>query len=143
MGRNADIVRSGYEHFAVTGDMRSEVVAPDFVWDMSHYSGWPEEQTYDGVDGARTFLRSWSGSWNDWELELESLHEAGDHVLAIMHQSARSKEAGLPVEMTFAMLWTLRDGMELRMEMYSDPAEAMRAAGLQDHSSATRPGPAP
>ncbi len=132
MGRNADIIRSGYEHFAATGDMHSEIVAPDFVWDMSHYSGWPEEQTYHGIDGARTFLRHWSASWDEWELEVRSLHEAGDQVLAIMHQSGRSKEAGLPVEMHFAMLWTLRDGLETKMEMYSDPAEAMRATGLQD-----------
>ena len=135
MGRNAEIIRSGYEHFAITGDMPAEIVATDFVWDMSHYSGWPEEQTYDGVDGARTFLRRWSESWDDWELEVESLHEAGDQVLAIMHQSGRSKEAGLPVAMTFAMLWTVRDGMQLRMEMYSDAAEAMRAAGLQDRDA--------
>jgi ketosteroid isomerase-like protein len=135
MRPNADIVRGGYEHFAATGDMHPEIVAPDFIWDMSHYIGWPEDQTYEGVDGARTFLRLWAGSWDDWEVEVQSLHEAGDQVLAMMHQSGRSKEAGLPLEMTFAMLWTLRDGMEIRMEMYSDPAEATRAFGLQAHGS--------
>ena len=133
MGRNAEIVRSGYEHFAATGDMHSEIVAPDFVWDMSHFSGWPEEQTYDGIDGARTFIQRWSEAWNEWEIEIQSLHEAGDQVLVIMHQSGQSKEGGLSVEMTFAMLWTLRDGMEVKMEMYSDPEAAIRASGLQDH----------
>ena len=133
MGRNAEIVRSGYEHFAATGDMHSEIAAPDFVWDMSHFSGWPEEQTYDGIDGARTFIQRWSEAWNEWEIEIQSLHEAGDQVLAIMHQSGQSKEGGLSVEMTFAMLWTLRDGMEVKMEMYSDPEAAIRASGLQDH----------
>lgn len=130
MGRNVEIVRSGFDHFGATGDMLADIVAPEFVWDMSHYSGWPEEQTYHGIEGARTFLRRWTGAWDDWELEVESMHDAGDQVLVIAHQSGRSKEAGLRVEMTMAMVWTLRDGKETRMEMYSDPSEAMRAVGL-------------
>ena len=34
--------------------------------------------------------------------------------------------------MRFAQVWTLRDGLQTRMEMYSDPAGAMRALGLRD-----------
>jgi ketosteroid isomerase-like protein len=32
--------------------------------------------------------------------------------------------------MSFAMVWTLRDGKHARMEMYSDPGEALKAVGL-------------
>jgi hypothetical protein len=31
--------------------------------------------------------------------------------------------------MLIAMLWTFRDGKEARMEMHSDPAEALKAVG--------------
>jgi hypothetical protein len=37
--------------------------------------------------------------------------------------------------MAFAQVWTLRDGLETRMEMYSDPAEARRALGLEETSA--------
>jgi hypothetical protein len=33
--------------------------------------------------------------------------------------------------MSFAMVWTLRDGLAVRMEMYADWAEALKAAGLE------------
>jgi ketosteroid isomerase-like protein len=33
--------------------------------------------------------------------------------------------------MCFAQVWTVRDGKEIRMEMYADPAEAIEAVGLQ------------
>ncbi len=33
--------------------------APDFVWDMSKFRGWPEQQTYEGMEGARAFMRDW------------------------------------------------------------------------------------
>jgi ketosteroid isomerase-like protein len=132
MARNLDIVRAGYEYFARAGELPADIYAPDFVWDMSHFDGWPEDQLYHGVAGTRAFLAAWTEAWEDWELEVESLHDVGEQVLAIMRQRGRSKTSGLPVEMSFGMLWTLRDGKETRMEMYADPAEARRAAGLSD-----------
>ena len=132
MGRNLDIVRGGYEDFAALGDLSEDMYSPDFVWDMSHFEGWLEEQLYQGVGGARAFLRGWTEAWDDWKLEVESLHEAGEQVVAIVRQSGRSKSTGLSVEMSFAQLWTVRDGKQTRMEMYSDPAEAMRAARLPE-----------
>jgi hypothetical protein len=33
--------------------------------------------------------------------------------------------------MSFAMLWTLRDGKQTRMEMHSDVGEAPKAVGLE------------
>ena len=131
---NLEIVRDGYERFVGTGELPVDIYAPDFVWDMSHFAGWPEDRLYHGVEGTRAFLDAWTEVWDDWQLEVESLHEAGDQVLAIMRQRARSKSTGLEVEMTFGMLWTVRDGKETRMEMYYDPAEAIRAAGLTDRS---------
>ena len=100
---------------------------------MSNFHGWPEQQVYPGADGARTFLREWSDAWEDWELEVEALHDAGDRVVALMHQRGRSKAAGMPVEMSFAQVWTLRDGKEARMDMYSDSGEALEASGLEKH----------
>lgn len=132
MTSSLEIVRGGYEHFAATGELDADIFAPDFVWDMSRFRGWPEAPLYHGIDGARTFLRAWVEGWDDWTLELEVLHDAGEQVVALMRQSGRSKATGLPVEMMFAMVWTVRDGKQAHMTMYADPAAGMRAAGLSD-----------
>jgi ketosteroid isomerase-like protein len=129
---NVEVVRRGYERFMATGDFADEVATPDFVWDMSNFHGWPEQQVYEGVDGARAFLREWTDAWEDWVLEVDSLHDAGDKVVALVHQHGRSKAAGMPVEMYFAQVWTLRDGKQSRMDMYSERAEALEAAGLPE-----------
>jgi ketosteroid isomerase-like protein len=34
--------------------------------------------------------------------------------------------------MSFAQVWTVRDGRQARMDMYSDRAEALEAAGLTE-----------
>jgi ketosteroid isomerase-like protein len=127
---NVEIVRRRYEHLAATGDPITETIALDFVWDMSKFRGWPEQQTYEGVEEARRFLRDWLEAWDDWEVEVQELYDAGDKVVAVMRQSGRSKTSGLPVDMSFGQVWTIRDGKLARMEMYADPVEALEAVGL-------------
>jgi ketosteroid isomerase-like protein len=129
--QNVDLVRRGYEYFVANGELAAGVTAPGFVWDMSNFRDWPEQQTYEGLEGARVFLRDWLEAWEDWEIDLDALHDAGgDKVVAVVHQHGTSRSTGLRVDMTFGQVWTIRDGKQARMEMYADPAEALEAAGL-------------
>ena len=132
---NVEIVRRGYEQFAATGDFLAINTTVDFVWDMSKFRGWPEQQTYDGVEGARAFHRAWLEAWDDWELEVEAFHDAGDKVVAIVRQRGKSKTSGVPVDMAFGQVWTFRDGKSARMEMYADPVEALEAVGLSEQDA--------
>jgi ketosteroid isomerase-like protein len=129
---NVEIVRRGYEQFVATGRVVGELASPDFVWDMSNFHGWPEQQAYEGIAGAEAFLRDWAAAWDDWELEVEALHDAGQKVVGLMRQRGRSKSAGMIVDMSFAQVWTFRDGKQTRMEMFSDRDEALKAVGLED-----------
>jgi ketosteroid isomerase-like protein len=126
-----EVVRRGYQHFLRTGDLTDEFIGPGFVWDMSTFRGWPERKTYDGIEGAREFITDWTSAWDDWRLEVIELVDAGDEVVAILHQSGTSKATGLDVDMDFAQLWTVEGGRETYMRMYADPDEALRAAGLR------------
>ena len=129
---NVQIVQRGFEHFEATGGFPPDAVDPEFVWDMSTFRGWPEEQTYPGVEGGERFLRAWLAAWEDWRLEVESLHDAGDKVVAVVRQQGRAKATGMRVDMTFAQVITVRDGQQVRMQMYADPSEAFEAVGLSE-----------
>jgi ketosteroid isomerase-like protein len=129
--RYMELVREGYDRFKETGDpLELDEATPDFAWDMSKFSGWPEQAVYEGVEGSRAFLADWTAPWEDWQLELEELHDGGDRIVAILRQHARSKLTGMPLDMRFAQLWTFRDGRRARMEMYSDVDQALRDVGL-------------
>ncbi len=128
---NVEIVRRGYAHRQATGEFLEEIIAPDFVWDMSKFRGWPEQRVYVGIEEARKFIREWTAAFDDWAIEVDALHDAGaDRVLGIMRQRGRAKSTGLPIDMRYAQVFTIRDGKQTRMEMYSDPDEALRAVGL-------------
>lgn len=109
-----------------------DIIAPDFVWDMSNFHGWPEQQVYEGLEGAQAFVDEWAAAWDDWTLDVEAYHDAGEKVVVLVRQRGRSKAAGMPVEMYFAQVFTLHNGNETRMDMYSDPNEALRATGLAE-----------
>jgi ketosteroid isomerase-like protein len=90
-----------------------------------------ERQVYVGAQGADDFFAEWGSAWDDWEVEIEALHDLGDKVPAIVKQRGRSKLSGIPAEMQIAHVWTFRDRKYTRMEMYADPAEALKAVGLE------------
>jgi ketosteroid isomerase-like protein len=125
-----ETVRRIYEHFAATRELPAAPFAPDFVWDMSTFSGWLEQPTYDGFEGAREFVGDWVGVWERWDVELEEVHDAHDRVVVVAHQFGRAEETGVPLEMRWGQVWTFRGEQLIRTENYADPAEALEAAGL-------------
>jgi ketosteroid isomerase-like protein len=131
--QNVEIVRRGLEYFLANGEPLEEILGPDFVWDMSTFRDvLGVQESYEGVEGVRLFIREWTEAFEEWELEVEEYHDAGEKVVAVCRQRGRSALGGVPVEMLFAQVYTLRDGLEIRMEMYADPAEALKAVGLTD-----------
>ena len=127
---DVELVRRAYTHTQATGQVYAEGFAPGFIWDMSKYEGWPEQQRYEGADGAQRFLDDWTGAWDDWELRIEGIYDASDKVVVVVHQQGRARITGMALDMVFAQTWTIRDGRLARMDMYSDPADALEAAGL-------------
>ncbi len=71
-------------------------------------------------------------AWDDWELEVEDCVDAGELVIVIVNQRGRSKATGIPVDMRFAHVRSLRDGVAFRMQMYASVDEALEAAGLSE-----------
>jgi ketosteroid isomerase-like protein len=128
--QNVEIVRRGFEHWATTGEFLGTPHA-DFVWDMSTFRGWPERQTYPGIEGFRRFNAEWQEAWDEYAFEVEDCIDAGNQVVIIARQRGRSKATGVPVEMHLGQVWTMHGGQAIRMQMYASPGEALVAAGVQ------------
>jgi ketosteroid isomerase-like protein len=76
--------------------------------------------------------------WRDFveavggELELETVHDAGDRVVTIATIRGAGEASGIPVENRFGQVWSLRDAKVSRMDSYYEVSEALEAAGLQE-----------
>jgi ketosteroid isomerase-like protein len=53
-------------------------------------------------------------------------------VVTLAHQSARAARSGVPVDMTFGHVLTVREGLITRIEIYAEQTEALKAVGLEE-----------
>jgi ketosteroid isomerase-like protein len=63
-------------------------------------------------------------------ITLTDLQDVGDNVLATCEMEVRGTGTGLEVATTAYMLFTLRDGLAVRLAIYLDEAAAREAAGV-------------
>ena len=55
-----------------------------------------------------------------------------DQVIAVLRNSGRAKLSGVETDLTFAVVYTLRDGKVARGREYLTREEAVEAAGLSE-----------
>jgi ketosteroid isomerase-like protein len=129
---NVDVVAASYRQFAAT-QRPTGFLAPDLVWDLRTFRGWPDQEEYLGPDGFMEFLAKWREPYDEWDLELEDVVDAhDDRVVAVVRQRGRLKGAGSWVELRFGIVNTVAGGLIRRMEVFATPAEALGAAGLRE-----------
>jgi ketosteroid isomerase-like protein len=71
-------------------------------------------------------------SFGEMKSEVEEWIDAGERVIAMVHNYGRGRRSGVPVDNLEAHLWTVRDGLLLRLQIFATRAEALEAAGLRE-----------
>ena len=87
---------------------------------------------YFGLEGVREWLRDLLASFGELKVEVDEWIDAGERVIAIVHTYWRGRRTGVPVDKLEAHLWTVRDGLLVRLQIFPTRAEALEAAGLRD-----------
>jgi ketosteroid isomerase-like protein len=110
---------------------------PDVVYDVSHVRDWPDAQTFRGLDGITEMARNWYAVWDFW-FELKELHDLGrDRCLLISEFRMTGAESGVPLDhVQWSQIGTARRGRWVRVENYTDRADALRSAYSLSISSA-------
>ena len=124
---NLAILQRGFEYFAETGDQLWENYSEDVVV-RDHES--PDQAEYVGLEGVRHWLADWSSAWDEWEIEVEEMIDAGNAVLVLIHHSARGHASGMRMDSHDGMLFTMRDGKVIALDYYTGRERALAAAGL-------------
>ena len=99
----------------------------DFDWVMP---GFPGGESTRGPEATREFFRDWIAQWDDLRVDWQLQEIDPERVLALVHMTGTGRLSGVPTAVDFAQIWTFRDGRPVRMDLFADPAEGRRAAGL-------------
>jgi uncharacterized protein len=126
---NVDRLRAGYEALG-RGDYEAvrELLDPEIV--LSDRPEVPDARSYRGYEGMLVTLRDTSDSFEGFRLDPERFFEHGDKIVVILSMTGRGRTSGVPVEERIAHLWVLRDGLAIELRAFTDPADALEAAGL-------------
>ena len=105
-GGDVEVVRAIYERWQ-RGDPAAELLDPEIEWSTPH----PDGSAIHGRDEVLAFLRRYVGAFEDYRMELEKIHDLGDHrVLARFSESGRGKGSGAETRLSATGIWTVRDG---------------------------------
>jgi ketosteroid isomerase-like protein len=89
-------------------------------------------KAYVGHAGIRRYFEDINSAWGEWRVEVHKTAPVPDgRVIIEMTMYARGKGSGAPLADFAGHIWTLKDGRLLRNEVFRDPEEAERAAGLR------------
>jgi ketosteroid isomerase-like protein len=113
-----------------------EVLDDQVLWEPGHLDIPDAGPTnWRGPAGVQEFFRRWIGPFDDWGYEVGEMIDAGDSVVAHVHQWGRGKGSGARVESQFWLVWTIRDGKIVRGTHHAGRAEALESVGLRDAAS--------
>jgi ketosteroid isomerase-like protein len=86
-----------------------------------------------GKHALRAYAQDWLDTFDDFKSEPVDLIDAGeDKVIAVVRISGRAKLSGVETDLTYAALYTIRDGKIVRGREYWTRDEALEAAGLRE-----------
>jgi ketosteroid isomerase-like protein len=107
-----------------------DLLDPDVEW--VPVLGVLEGRVYRGHEDVQRWVEDLAPDWEFFEVYAEELRDLGDRVLIFGHWHARGRASGGESEQPGAWLYEIKGGKVVRMQTFTDRAEALAAAGLED-----------
>jgi ketosteroid isomerase-like protein len=126
---NLEIIRSGLEAFNAEGvDGLLPYIHPEFEATTPPNLA-SEPDTYRGHAGVRRWFESFYEVMDDIRWDAHGFErQVGEKVVVQFTLRARGRTTGLVFGQDAVMVWTLRDGKAVRVELFETVDEAMAAA---------------
>jgi ketosteroid isomerase-like protein len=129
---NVEVVRRAITAF-IEGNYERliDLSDPQIEYDVSRTS--PESRVARGPEEVLAVLQEWVDTWDDHQVELIELIDAGgERVVAVIQERGKLKDSETWVEHPRGVVYTVRDQRVLRYEEHVDRAQALKAAGLRE-----------
>jgi ketosteroid isomerase-like protein len=107
-----------------------DLLAPDFV--LEEAAELPDPEAYTGREAFIENMAKLEDSFAELRMDPLEMVDLGEKIIVVVSMSGRGQGSSVPVEMTFAQLWSLRDGKAVSLRDYATRAEALAAVGLSE-----------
>jgi ketosteroid isomerase-like protein len=129
---NVELVRKGYSaegrvdlgRFAEFFEPDAELIFPEAYPDT--------EARYVGLDGFRRAMQRMDEIWEDLRFEAERFLDAGQSVVVFVTTSGTARISRAALAARVAHVYDLRDGRLVRLRIFLDRQDALKAVGLEE-----------
>ena len=122
---NVELVRRIYDAWD------REESARDFIAEDLEYVN-PSYAVEPGTRHGRKSLAVVRDTYDDFEIKIERIIDAGAETVVLAHYTASGPVSGVPVAGEHGYVWTIRDGLAVRFQWFQSHREALEAAGLPE-----------
>jgi uncharacterized protein len=91
-----------------------------------------EGESYLGHDGLMRFLAEMTQDFEEVRFEIEETRDAGEQVVGIGRFRARGRGSGVDINVPLGVFQRVRRGKIAYVRFFSEPADALEAAGLSE-----------
>jgi hypothetical protein len=133
---NVEFVRKALEAFNTDGPEMFTTGAfssPEVVFDLSR-SGIPGVSVYEGAEVVKKFFEDdWFSvfPFEEWQIVVEDMVDLGDQVVALTSQKGRGASSGVEAQLKLGNLFTIKDGLIVRIEIFQNREQALAAAATR------------
>ena len=122
---NVSVVRRLYQARG-NPEVISQVLARDIRWEV--VDGFPYSGVYNGLDNVlRDFFGRLFTDFDEFVADGSEFFESGERVIALGSYSGRATKTGKRFTARFAHVWTLKDGLIVRLQQCADTVQLARA----------------
>ena len=107
-------------------DVIRQVLASDVRWEV--VEGFPHGAVYVGLDSVlRDFFGRLFEDFDEFVANGSEFFESGERVIALGSYSRRARRTGKRFTARFANVWTLQDGLIVRLQQCADTVQLARS----------------
>jgi ketosteroid isomerase-like protein len=114
------------------GDAEAFCALCDARFEMRLVGAVDEPVSYVGEQGVFESFRDMGETWADWGFEVERARDLDQRVLITGRQCGRGRVSGVEVDSPRACVLAFRDGTVTELRYFTEPAEALKAVGLEE-----------
>ena len=130
-----------HEHAEFVRDYFAAVNRRDFARAMDAYAddvvlvvtGFFPDGTFSGREAVGRWFGEWFSAFGpDYHFDVVETQEVDERLLVTADHAGSGRASGVAVAATTSYAFIISDGKIIRLELYADRADALRAVGLAD-----------
>jgi ketosteroid isomerase-like protein len=127
---NVERVKAGFQRWQAGDPRFLDDWDPEIEWDFSAYPLVDVPTRGRGREEFLGMLGEYFSAWHDYSATPREWIDAGDHVILVLHETARLRDSDAVIDRDVVQVWTAEGERATLLRVFKTREEALEAVGL-------------